>query len=336
MIKEKCRSEAMKIGLRTIKTALGAAIAIFIADYLKLDYAVSAGVITILSVQNTKKKSITLAGQRFLSTALAIAIAIFFFLIIGFNPVSFGLYLLIFIPIASKLQLTDGIVVSSVLVTHLLIEESASFHWVLNCFLLMFVGVGTAIVLNLYMPSSEKKLKELQLMIEKDMKLVLLDFSKALKHVTEPHQLDASLQELNVTVLKAEKLAMEQFNNRLFDQSYYYIKYFDMRKMQLYVLKQIKVDITLCQLPTEQNKKLAEIFVATAESLHEDNPVIELLEEIKALFDYFRNSPLPTTRPEFENRAMLFQMLNDFNYFIEIKKVFYEEFRTERQLAQGE
>ncbi|EUJ32989.1 hypothetical protein MFLO_05220 [Listeria floridensis FSL S10-1187] len=51
----------MKIGLRTLKTAFGAALAILIAEWLKLDYAVSAGVITVLSIQNTKK-SITQTG----------------------------------------------------------------------------------------------------------------------------------------------------------------------------------------------------------------------------------------------------------------------------------
>lgn len=49
----------MRIGMRTIKTAVGACIAIWIANWLSLDYAVSAGVITILSIQNTKKKLFT-------------------------------------------------------------------------------------------------------------------------------------------------------------------------------------------------------------------------------------------------------------------------------------
>nr|WP_241463087.1 aromatic acid exporter family protein [Listeria aquatica] len=52
----------MKLGMRTLKTAFGATLAIFIAEFLKLDYAVSAGVITVLSIQNTKKK-LTLASD---------------------------------------------------------------------------------------------------------------------------------------------------------------------------------------------------------------------------------------------------------------------------------
>ena len=53
----------------------------------------------------------------------------------------------------------------------------------------------------------------------------------------------------------------------------------------------------------------------------------------KKLFENFRNSPLPETRAEFENRAMLFKMLNDFMQFIEIKQVFYKEFASEKKIS---
>lgn len=43
------------IGYRTLKTAIGATIAMSIAGALGLKYSVSAGIITILSIQNTKE-----------------------------------------------------------------------------------------------------------------------------------------------------------------------------------------------------------------------------------------------------------------------------------------
>lgn len=45
----------MRIGMRTVKTAIAATLAIILAEWLHLEYAVSAGIIAILSVQNTKK-----------------------------------------------------------------------------------------------------------------------------------------------------------------------------------------------------------------------------------------------------------------------------------------
>ncbi|MTL49237.1 aromatic acid exporter family protein, partial [Turicibacter sanguinis] len=111
-----------KIGMRTIKTAVGATIAIILANFFGLKYALSAGVITILSVQNTKRKSVEIAWSRFNSTCLALMISGILFSLIGFNAFAFGLYLLIFIPLAVSYKLSDGIVMSSVLVTHLLGE----------------------------------------------------------------------------------------------------------------------------------------------------------------------------------------------------------------------
>lgn len=51
----------MRIGMRTMKTAIAATLAIILAEWLHLEYAVSAGIIAILSVQNTKKGSLQLA-----------------------------------------------------------------------------------------------------------------------------------------------------------------------------------------------------------------------------------------------------------------------------------
>lgn len=278
-----------------------------------------------------KKKSITLAGQRILSTALALGIATILFNILGFNPIAFGLYLLIFIPLAVEFSITDGIVVSSVLVTHLLIEKSTSLQWIFNSFGLMLIGLTIAILANLYMPSSEKKVHELQTNIESTMKLVLLDLSGTLRNGGLSQLQNSYLEKLTQELDEAVLLARNQYNNQLFGQSYYYIKYFDMRQMQAHVLRQIKEDLGQCQLPTLENEKLAGMLIQTAEKLHEDNPANELMQEIQNLFDHFRNSELPKTRAEFENRAMLFKMLNDFMHFIEIKQVFYQEFSPKKE-----
>ncbi len=111
-----------RLGMRTIKTALGATLAILVAQALGLKYALSAGIITVLSVQNTKQKSVEIAKLRLYSTVLALLLSGILFLTFGFHPVSFGLYLLLFIPLAVEFKLSDGIVMSSVLVTHVLGE----------------------------------------------------------------------------------------------------------------------------------------------------------------------------------------------------------------------
>ena len=150
----------MRIGLRTIKTAIASVIAMMVAEFLQLNYATAAGVIAILSLGNTKKDSLYTGLGRIFSLGLATVVAFVCFHIIGYNPFAFGIYLLLFIPLAVKLKVTEGIVVNSVLVTHYLVEQSFSIQLLTNEFLLLTIGVGAALLLNSYMPNREKMVKE--------------------------------------------------------------------------------------------------------------------------------------------------------------------------------
>ena len=74
----------MSLGLRTVKIASSAFIAIIVAGWLGLDYAIAAGIIAILSVLDTKKTSLLTAGQRLVSTILALSIAaVLFSMLLG-------------------------------------------------------------------------------------------------------------------------------------------------------------------------------------------------------------------------------------------------------------
>ncbi len=66
------------IGYRTLKTALGAAIAIAIAQYFDLQFFTAAGILTILCVQPTKKKSLHAVYTRIVSSIVGIALHIVF------------------------------------------------------------------------------------------------------------------------------------------------------------------------------------------------------------------------------------------------------------------
>ena len=69
-----------KIGYRTIKTAIGTVLAIMLAQWLDLHNFVSAGIITILCIQVTKRQSIKAAWTRFLACVLAMVFSSVFFL----------------------------------------------------------------------------------------------------------------------------------------------------------------------------------------------------------------------------------------------------------------
>ncbi len=228
------------IGYRTLKTAIGATIAMSIAGDLGLKYSVSAGIITILSIQNTKRKSLNVAIQRMIACVLALAISSILFTMLGHNAIVFGLFLLVFIPLAVKFNLQEGIVVNSVLATHILAEKYVSINLFLNEILLMFIGAGIALLLNLYMPSIEKEIREDQLYIEEKMKEILIQMSIALRELSVSLKEDEIFKDLQERLFKAKKRAYINLNNYfLLDVSYYAV-YMEMRIQQFETLKKMR------------------------------------------------------------------------------------------------
>ena len=64
-----------------------------------IQFAVSAGIVTILTIQPTKKETLQTASSRFYAFITALAIAIFSFEIFGYTLNAYIIYLVIFIII---------------------------------------------------------------------------------------------------------------------------------------------------------------------------------------------------------------------------------------------
>ena len=324
-----------KIGMRTIKTAVGATIAIILANFFGLKYALSAGVITILSVQNTKRKSVEIAWSRFNSTCLALMISGILFSLIGFNAFAFGLYLLIFIPLAVSYKLSDGIVMSSVLVTHLLGEGYISLSLIANEFFLVIIGAGIAILFNLYMPKMQPRIKEDQAKIEEQFRIVLLCLAGTTSSQSVAIDEEFLFQTLEEMLLKARDRAMLHKENYLLDEMTYYVQYMDMRFIQYQVLLSMRQTLGKVVMTVEQSSLIADLTEHIAFNLHEYNPAEDLIQMTQDVLTQCRNQELPKTREEFENRALLFQYLNDLQYLLEIKCHFVRNLTEQQRLKFG-
>ena len=60
--------------LKALKIAAGSGIAIVAAEFLQLSYATSAGIITLLTVQDTRQDTIQLTVDRILSFLLCVGL----------------------------------------------------------------------------------------------------------------------------------------------------------------------------------------------------------------------------------------------------------------------
>lgn len=312
----------MRFGLRTIKTVVACFLAMVLAERLGLLYGTAAGIIAILSVGNTKKKSLETGIARLVSLAIATVLSFVAFELLGYTALGFALYLLFFIPITVKFHITDGIVVTSVLVTHYMLEQHFSWDLILNEFLLMGLGVGFALLMNIYMPSLEMRIKEEQQKLESSFREIFLEMADSLNQRDGTSILgycDRLLDQIN----HGQKQSQLYQENQLLRNNWYYQDYFVMRRSQVELIKTMISLLSEVQVEEVLVEDLRILLTKTGKTLSEENDGQEILRDIDLVIESYRRKPLPKDRQEFESRARLFQYLQTYKDFIEIKAAFY-------------
>ena len=275
-----------------------------------------------MTVTNTKRSTAKTALNRLFSLTLATSIAAICFSLLGFHPIVFGLYLLFFIPLSIQFDLAEGIAVSSVLITHYLATGEMPVPLIINEYLLMIIGVGCALAANLYMPNTEKKIQEDQAVVEVSMKKMLGQMSAYLNQPAKEELLRQECLSLRDFVREAQVRAQEYEENRFFSGNSYYFEYFAMRRLQLKVLSDMLQILNRLDAEPEDVQELQELFEFTAQTLAEDNDGAEILTKIAETDQRYQQKKLPESRQSFEERAMLFQLFQLFQDFIEIKAGF--------------
>lgn len=301
-----------------LKTGIGSAVAIVIANELGLAYSASAGIITLLTIQNTKKETIFIALRRIAAFIVAVAIAYIIFSSFGYTSIAFGIFVFAFVAACNISGLKDGIAMNAVLTTHFLIEKNMGFSFVLNEVAILLIGMSIGIGLNLMMPKYKNKLKEEQQMIEENIKRVLNEMADALRGNSQEIQ----ISQLEGALAKLLNKAYEEADNRFLADTKYLISYLEMRCVQVSVLQNMKANIKKLNEVLPQTHLVADYIEQVSNSFHEFNDVKELVTDLEELYTFFRNEDLPTYRGEFENRAILFLMLKEIEYFLEIKRDF--------------
>lgn len=318
----------MSLSLRTIKLIFATVLAIYLATALGLSYPTAAGIIAILSVLDTRKSSFKMARNRLFSTLLALTIAVLTFALFGFGIWTLGIYLALYVPLAYRFNWEAGIAPSTVLVTHLLLEQDISLIFGGNELTLFLIGAGLALLFNLYMPSQEKKIQAYHDQVEDLLKQILLRFEAFLLNGDGRNEAELITQ-LDKTLDEALKVVYLDRHNQLFQQTNYQVHYFEMRAAQNKILRTMAGNINKCLLESRENVILSSLFERTAQQLSRENSAKELLLDIELFHATFRERPLPQTREEFETRATLFQLLHDMEVFIRLKVDFYEVYKDQ-------
>ena len=312
------------IGSRTIKTAIGAMIALVIAQLLSLDNASTAAVIALLSVQSTKMESVMVAFRRFCACLSGIILAILIFEGTAYTPLAIGLLLIIYITLMAKLSLQDGIVPGFVIIMQFYVHKEVTVNFIVNEIAIFSIGIIIALLLNLYMPSNEKRLKALTKETEDNMKSLLLQLSRFI-HKKEIVWHDAFAVKTAECIKTGSAVAKRTVENTFFRKEDYYMEYFKMRDQQIKIIQSVLPKILHLPTTFEQSEMVANFIENVGVRLAEDYPATDLLDGLRDLKLTFANMELPKTREEFETRAALLVFINEIERFLQLKTNFYEE-----------
>jgi len=306
--------------------SVGFTLSIIVANLLGLDFAVSAGIIAMLNMLDTKKESARVAWRRFYSSIVGLTLAVLVFSVLGYKVINIGLFLMLFIPIAIKLNASEGIIVNTVLASHLLSYHTISTQILINEITLVILGAAVALLLNMHMPNRERRLKELQHQVEAQIRALLWTMSLNMRNLCTIHDEEPSILGLESIIKDAKRQAYIYMNNHMLHDNSYYLEYFQMRQSQLYRLKYMREHLDMVFVNQGEAMTLSQFTGRLAYEYDEGNDGISLTKRINEIRQVFKDSELPKSRLEFENRAALFQYLTDLEEFIAIKSRFSEKF----------
>ncbi len=309
------------IGYRTLKTALGASIAIAIAQYFDLQFFSAAGILTVLCVQPTKKKSVHAVYTRVVASIIGIILAYLFFEIFGYNPVVLGLMILLFIPTIVSFKVSAGFVSSAVIIMHIYSVADFTLDLLYNELALMAIGYSVGLLVNMYMPDIQPELNYYRHKIEILYKKIFSEIAKYLREgdtLWDGKELVEAVEVLN----KAKALAFHDVENHLTRKENLYYLYFDMREKQLEIIERVLPQITALPVIVQQSELVSVFMDDLSENVHSGNTASHYREKLEDVKVEFAKMPLPDDHQTFLAMAALYQFIEEMDAYLAIKQSF--------------
>lgn len=318
-------SDKRKILIDAAKISFGCVAAVIISSLIGLKYSVTAGLITVLSIQNTKKETLNIALKRITAFISAALISFLCFRFIGYNTYSFGVYLFFFIIVCQLFEFQSAIVPVSVLITHILTEQKFTLSIIYNEFMLLFIGAGIGFLLNLYLRRDKKKMEETRSALDCEIKAILGRMSERVLIDDKSDYNGECFKRIDVLMRAARDTALKNRDNSLRSFGKYDFLYLDMRGEQCRILYEMYKNVKEMNATPEQAVIISDLLKKISSEYHEENDVQSLMEETEKIISRMKTQKMPQTRIEFENRAVLYSLLLKIRDFLSIKSLFMKK-----------
>ncbi len=314
--------------INSIKIIIAAILAIVIAQFLELEFAISAGIVAILTIQPTKKETVTTAMGRLYAFMVALAIAYVSFSLLGYTVTAFFVYLLFFITICQIFKWYSAMAMNSVLISHFVTLGSMDMVTVRNEVLIFTIGVGIGILANLHLRKRKDYIEKLKNETDAQIVKILKRMAERIVNKDLSDYNGECFQVLNRQIAKAQYVAEQNFKNQFQSDDVFDQEYISMRDRQRHVLYEMYKDVRRLNSTPGTAQRISEFLSDMAKVFDKDNDAISLMEQFQEMSIYMKSQPLPMTREEFEDRARLFSLLCNLEEFLQIKAEFAKRYQN--------
>ena len=309
-----------KIGFRTVKTAVGMTLGVIICKLLGLDNYASSAILVVLCIKHTKMHSVQAILSRLVSCLLILFLGSAIFSLLGQHAFVLGLIVLLFIPLTVVLNVQEGVITSCVILLHVFNAKAINGHLILNEIMLLIVGLGIAFLMNLMMPSLDKKLNHFKQDIENQITEIFNIFSQACSMHND--HLNIKFDSLLLNIKKAKSLAFRDVKNHFVRNENSFYHYFDMREEQVELLKRMTSLLERINTDDPILEKISQLMYEIGSNVNSNDYTalrLHSLYEIRLSLD---DLPLPTTHKTLNSRAHIIQILNELEEYLNIKSEF--------------
>ena len=321
-----------KMALLSAKIAVGSSLAIYIAQFLELQYATSAGIITLLTLITTKWETFKLSFLRLVTYAVSVAICYLVFLVVHDIWIEFGIFLFIIVFIGEKMGWRSTLSVNAVIGTHFLTTQDFSVGFLLNELLLIVIGIVIALILNLVHINNTHELGIIKAMryVEHQMREILIEMAGYLVRKASGNTVWDDIKNLEKDLDEYLELAYEYQNNTFVSHPEYYIDYFEMRMKQCGALHNLHSEMKRMRDMPRQAHIVTDFILEIALHVTEMNDPQKLMDDLEHLVEKLFAEELPQTKLEFMSQAELYHTLMDLEEFLMYKKRFIESIDEEQ------
>lgn len=313
-----------KIALLALKIGIGGSVAYYLAEIMNLQFASSAGIVALLTLQQTKWDTVTLSIRRVVTFFLTYILCMILCYTIRTSWLDYGVYLFLIVFLCECIGWRATVSVNAVIAAHFLSTKDFSYEMMMNEMFIVLIGVVVAIILNLFHINETHEAHMIHGMreVEDRMRMILKELAGYLRHQKMGENVWKDIHMLREDLFKFVDEAQEYQSNTFVSHPEYYINYFEMRESQCLVLNNLHAEMNRLRNLPVQSERVADFMEYISECVTEKNDPQKQINELVHILHEMNDSPLPTSRAEFESRAMLYHVLMDVEDFLILKKRF--------------